>query len=229
MNRFAQRLVSFGVVAVAIVAAGAFFLSGRTPSNPPVPPQSAPVAAAQPAIDIDGEPAIPDEAASERAMRLVGQARRLADHGRFDEATARLDKADKVAPGLSATAEARRRIADMGTPEGQFATQVSRVRTAIDNDDVATAVKALAEAQRLQPQATEVAQLRKTLRAAQQKNANRHRQIADLIASMRQAIARRDFAAADGALNEAARLDVLDPLVDQARQELAQAHEADRR
>jgi hypothetical protein len=46
---------------------------------------------------------------------------------------------------------------------------------------------------------------------------------------MRQAIARQDFAAADGALNEAARLDVLDPLVDQARQELAQAHESDRK
>jgi tetratricopeptide (TPR) repeat protein len=173
--------------------------------------------------------AIPDEAASERAMRLVGQARRLADAGKFAEATTKLDEADKAAPGLSATAEARRRIAEMSTPEGQFATQLGRARVAIDNDDTAEAEKALAEAERLRPQAPEVAELRQTLQTAQQKEAGRHQRIVDLIASMRQAIARRDFAAADSALNEAARLDVLDPLVDKARQELAQAHEADRR
>ena len=225
--RFAQRLIGFGALAVAVVAAGAVFLSDREDTAPLAP--AAPVAATRPAIDIDGEPAIPDEAASERAMRLVGQARRLADNGRFDDATARLDAADKVAPGLSATAEARRRIAEMGTPEGQFATQVARARTAIDNDDVSTAEKALAEAERLQPQAPEIGQLREALRMAQQKETDRHRRIADLIKSMREAITRRDFAAADGALNEAARLDVLDPLVDQGRQELAQAHEAERR
>lgn len=229
MGPFAQRLVGFGALGVAIVAAGSFFLFDRTESNPPAPRPVVPVASTRPAIDVEGEPAIPDEAASERAMRLVGQARRLADNGRFDEATAKLDQADKAAPGLSATAEARRRISDMSTPQGQFATQVGRARTAIDNDDIGAAEKALAEAERLQPQAPEVAQLRETLQTAQQKKTDRHRRIVELITSMREAIARRDFAAADGALNEAARLDVLDPLVDQARVELAQARDTDRK
>jgi tetratricopeptide (TPR) repeat protein len=229
VSPFAQRLVGFGALGVAIVAAGAVFLFDRADSGPPAPPRSAPAAAARPSIDLDSGVAIPDEAASERAMRLVGQARRLADAGKFAEATTKLDEADKAAPGLSATAEARRRIAEMSTPEGQFATQLGRARVAIDNDDTAEAEKALAEAERLRPQAPEVAELRQTLQTAQQKEAGRHQRIVELIASMRQAIARRDFAAADGALNEAARLDVLDPLVDQARQELAQAHEADRR
>jgi hypothetical protein len=229
VSPFAQRLVGFGALGVAIVAAGAVFLFDRTDSGPPMPPRSAPAAAVRPSIDLDNDAAIPDEAASERAMRLVGQARRLADKGKFAEAKVKLDKADKAAPGLSATAEARRRIAEMSTPEGQFATQLGRAHVAIDNDDTAEAEKALAEAERLRPQAPEVAQLRETLQAAQQKEADRHQRIVELIASMREAIARRDFAAADGALNEAARLDVLDPLVDQARRELVQAHEADRR
>ena len=45
---------------------------------------------------------------------------------------------------------------------------------------------------------------------------------------MREAIARGDFAAADRALNEATRLDILDPLIDPARVELARAHDAER-
>ncbi len=43
---------------------------------------------------------------------------------------------------------------------------------------------------------------------------------------MRQAIARKDIAGADRAFNEASRIDVLDPAIDQARVELAHAHEA---
>jgi hypothetical protein len=46
---------------------------------------------------------------------------------------------------------------------------------------------------------------------------------------MREAIARHDFAAADGALNEAERINIRDPAVDQARSELARAHDADRK
>lgn len=219
----------FGAVGVAIAAAAAYVFFDRAETATPAPRPAAPMASTRPAVDVDGELAIPDEAASERAMRLVGQARRLADNGRFAEATAKLDQADKAAPGLNATADARRKIADMSTPQGQFATQLNRARTAIDNDDDAEAEKALAEAERLQPQAPEIARLRETLKAAQQKETDRHRRIVELITSMRQAIARRDFAAADGALNEAARLDILDPLVDHARLELAQAREADRK
>jgi hypothetical protein len=49
------------------------------------------------------------------------------------------------------------------------------------------------------------------------------------LTTMREAIARHDFAAADGALNEAARIDVRDPALDAARIELARAHDADRK
>jgi hypothetical protein len=45
---------------------------------------------------------------------------------------------------------------------------------------------------------------------------------------MRSAIARKDIAGADRAFNEAARIDVLDPALDEARVELAHAHEAAR-
>ena len=45
---------------------------------------------------------------------------------------------------------------------------------------------------------------------------------------MRQSIARKDIAGADRAFNEAARIDVLDPALDEARVELAHAHESAR-
>ena len=130
---------------------------------------------------------------------------------------------------LPETAQARRDIAQLSTPEGQLATQLGRARLAINQDDVAAANTALAEAEKLNPQAPEIAQLRQTLQAAQQKDAHRSSRIVELLTTMREAIARHDFAAADGALNEAARIDVRDPALDQARIELARAHDADRK
>ena len=44
---------------------------------------------------------------------------------------------------------------------------------------------------------------------------------------MREAIARHDFAAADGAFNEAERIDVRDPAIEPARVELAKARNAE--
>ena len=43
---------------------------------------------------------------------------------------------------------------------------------------------------------------------------------------MREAMARRDFAAANSALNEAERIDVQEPAIRQARGELARAQNA---
>jgi tetratricopeptide (TPR) repeat protein len=221
----ARHLIALGSLAVVAIASAAVLRLDGGRTEAPAPPASV-AGAARPIDDIDLDPQAPSEAATDRAMRLVGQARRLADKGKFDAAKAKLDAADKAAPGLADTAETRRRIGEMSTPQGQFAFQIGRARTAIETDDAAEAEKALAEAERLQPQAPEIAVLRQALRKGQQKEADRHRRI--LIASMRAAIARRDFAAADGALNEASRLDVLDPLVDQARAELVRAHDADR-
>jgi hypothetical protein len=232
----AQRLIAIGSLGVVAAIAAAVFLFDRSdtegqPAPPPVATRSAPgpaTPAARQSINVDGEPVVPSEEAVERASRLIGQARRLADDGKFDEAIAKLDAADKATPGLSETAEARRRIAEMRTPEGQFATQIGRARFAIDTDDPAAAEQALAEAERLKPQAPEIAQLRQELQVAQQKEAKRSGRVAGLLTTMREAIARKDIAGADRAFNEAARLDILDPALDQARTELARAHDAER-
>jgi tetratricopeptide (TPR) repeat protein len=218
------RFAAIGVVAAAAVAAGAVYLFDRPDTEtPPAPVRH--IATAPPADSVDAD-VTPDEAASDRAFHLVGQARRLADRGKFADANAKLDEADKVVPGLSETAEARRKIAELATPEGQFSTQLDRAHTAVANDDYAGAEKALAEAERLKPQAPEIAELRQAMQAAQQKEARRSSRVAGLLAAMRESITRKDIAAADRAFNEAARIDVLDPALDQARVELAQAHDA---
>ena len=234
-----QRLIRFaaiGVACVAVLCGAVYLFRGNAPETaetastvaaPASQPDSQAAKTRQP-VQTDDDPVVPSEAVSDRALRLVGEARRLADDGKFTEANAKLDRADKVVPGLAETAEARRKIVELSSPQGQLATQLSRARTAIDNDDNAAAEKALAEAERLSPQAPEIAVLRQAFQAARRKEAKRHGRVAELLATMREAIARHDIAAADGALNEASRLDVLDPLVDQARGELAQAHDAER-
>lgn len=230
MRPFSVRLPHLAVVGAAGVAilAGAFYFFDRPPAVAPPAPAPTGQAASQAAADLSDFDALPDEALSDRAFHLVAQARRLADRGRFAEANAKLDEADKLVPGLSETAEARRRIVELSTPEGQFALQIARARNAVGNDDYADADKALAEAERLKPRAPEIAELRQAMQAAQQKEATRNSRVADLLATMRDAIARKDIAAADRAFNEASRIDVLDPALDQARVELAQAHDAAR-
>ena len=227
MRPFSVRLPRFaviGAVGVVVLAGGAFYFFDRPAAE--APPAPARQAASTQRSDVTNLDDTPDEALSDRAFHLIGQARRLADRGKFAEATAKLDEADQVVPGLGETSEARRKIAGLATPEGQFAIQFDRARTAIGNDDYAEAEKALAEAERLKPQAPEIAELRGAMQAAQQKEARRSSQVTQLLAVMRSAIARKDIAAADRAFNEAARIDVLDPALDEARVELAHAHEA---
>lgn len=228
MSPFAVRLPRFAVIgAVGVVlAGGAFYLFDRPAVE--APPAPARQAASLQRSDVTNLDDTPDEALSDRAFHLIGQARRLADRGKFAEAAAKLDEADKVVPGLGETSEARRKIAELATPEGQFAIQFDRARTAVGNDDYAEAEKALAEAERLKPQAPEIAELRQAMQAAQQKEAKRSSQVSQLLTAMRSAIARKDIAGADRAFNEAARIDVLDPALDEARVELAHAHEAAR-
>ena len=234
MSPSTRRLLRYGALC-AVVVGGAVYLFDRSDTASPAttadsadPPAAGRRAAAKPAASPD-EQEIPSAAQSDRILRLVGSARRLAADGKFAAATAALDEADKAMPDQPETAQARREIAAMSTPQGQLATQLGRARAAIEQDDLAAAEKALAEAERLGPQASEIAQLRQTLQAEQQKDVRRSSRIAELLTTMREAIARHDFAAADGALNEAARIDVRDPAVDEARTELARAHDADRK
>ena len=230
MRPFSARLPRVAVIGAVsiVVVAGAFYLFDRPSAVAPPAPVPVRQAASQPSADLGDSDALPNEASSDRAFHLVAQARRLADKARFAEANAKLDEADRLVPGLSETAEARRRIAELATPDGQFALQIARARNALGNDDYADADKALVEAERLKPQAPEIAELRQAMQAAQQKEARRNSQVADLLATMREAIARKDIAGADRAFNEASRIDVLDPALEQARVELAEAHDAAR-
>ena len=172
---------------------------------------------------------MPNAAQTDQMARLLGDARRLAADGKFDEAKAALDQADAVMPGSDDTAAARRDIAALSSPEGQLVTQLARARAAIAQNDTVAANQALAAAEKINPQAPEIPQLRQAMQAAQQKETHRNSRVTELLTTMREAIARHDFAAADGALNEAARIDVRDPALDAARIELARAHDADRK
>ena len=105
----------------------------------------------------------PTAVQNDQLVSLTAQARRLAADGKFDEAEAALEKADKVYAGWSETEKARSDIAEMRTPEAQLKMQLDRARLAIEHDDRATAEKALAEAERLNAQAPQIAELRRGL------------------------------------------------------------------
>src|SRR5262249_203590 len=150
---------------------------------------------------------VPTDTEREQTVALLGSARRLADDGKFDEAQAKIAEAEKVTPGLREIAEMKRKIADMATPEGQFATQVDRAKSAVNTGDWVAAEQALAAAERLKPEAPELAQLRQSMALDREQRAERHARVEELLKRMREAIVRRDFAAADAALNAATRLD----------------------
>lgn len=224
-----KRLLAYGAVgALCIAIAGAAFYLVEAPTQTATPRTASTSPRTRPAQLPAPELATPTPAQSDKVVRLVGDARRLAMAGDFAGADAALTQADGVLPGLPETSRARAEIAQLRTPEGQLAMQLQRARLAIEHDDKDTAEKALAEAERLSPQAPQIAQLRQTLKAAEDKKQQRSNRIAELLTTMRDAIARRDLAAAGGALNEAERLDVLDPSIGGARTELARAHEADK-
>lgn len=225
-----KRLLGYGAIgalAVAIAGGAFYFFEGSaqpvaTTRTASTSPRNRPAPLPTPEL------ATPTPAQSDKVVRLVGDARRLAAAGDFSGAEAALTQADGVLPGLPETATARAEIATMRTPEGQLATQLQRARLAVEHDDKDTAEKALAEAERLSPQTPQIAELRQTLKTMQDKKQRRSNRIAELLTKMREAIARRDLAAAGGALNEAERLDIQDPSIRRARTELARAHEADK-
>jgi hypothetical protein len=219
------RYIGIGIAALAIVAGAVYLLErGMTPageqtaastaaSNPKTPPAA-------------DEQAPPTAVQNDQLVSLTAQARRLAADGKFDEAEAALQKADKVYAGWPDIEKVRSEIAEMRTPEGQLKMQLDRARFAIEHDDRATAEKALAEAERLNAQAPQIAELRQSLKEAEQKDVRRGNRVTELLTRMREDIARGDFAAADGDLNAAERIDVQDPAIREARRELARARDA---
>jgi tetratricopeptide (TPR) repeat protein len=215
-----QQLMRYGAIAAVIVAVavGALYLLGRGEAPPPATTEAGP--AQKPPVAAD-EQTIPSSTQSDQLVSLVGEARRLAAAGKFDEAEATLQKADKVIPHWSET-----EIAQLRTPEGQLKTQLERARLAIEHDDRAAAEKALAEAERLNAQAPQIAELRQALQQAEQKDTHRSDRVTELLTKMREDISRGDLAAADGDLNAAERVNVQDPAIREARRELARAREA---
>jgi tetratricopeptide (TPR) repeat protein len=219
------RYVGIGAAALVIVV-GAVYLLERgmaPPGEPTIASTSATNPKTPPPAD---EQAPPTAVQNDQLVSLTAQARRLAADGKFDEAEAALQKADTVYRGWSETEKARSEIAQMRTPEMQLKTQLERARLAIEHDDRATAEKALAEAERLNAQAPQIAELRQSLKEAEQKDVHRGNRVTELLTRMREDIARGDFAAADGDLNAAERIDIQDPALRDARRELARAREA---
>lgn len=250
-----RRQIRYGALAVAFVvlAAGLVFLthrvdlttagsagqapgasdavsnSSRAAVGAPTPPAAKPPTAvsntAAQATSGD-EVAVVSGLRRDEAVVLIGDARRHAAAGNYTEAEASLASAEKAVPRLPEIQQARDDIARLRTAEGQLANHIQRARLAVDHDDRAAAEAELAEAARLKADAPEIAELRARLQAAHDKKARREARIADALARMREAIARRDFAAANGALNEAERIDVQEPAIRQARGELARARDA---
>lgn len=124
----------------------------------------------------------------DEAVALVGEARRQAAAGNFAAAEASLDKAERTAPRLAETQEAREQLARLKTPEGQLADLIQRARLAVDHDDSAAAESALEEAAKIRADAPQIAELRATLKAAHDKKARREARIAEALARMREAV-----------------------------------------
>lgn len=162
----------------------------------------------------------------DEAVALIADARRQAAAGDYAAADAALAKAEKVVPDLPEAQQARDAIARLRTPQGRFDDDIRRARLAFDHDDIPAAEAALAAAARFKPDAPEIGKLRAALQASQDRKARRETRIAAALARMREAVACRDFAAANSALNEAERIDVQEPGIRRARRELAQAENA---
>lgn len=225
-----KRQIRYGALAIAVVllATGVIAYSHSDRAQATAPAQQTPKqtpAAALSDPDDDLTPTISGLRRDE-AVDLIGEARRQASAGDFTAAEATLQKAKKVVPDLPELEDARHDIEQLRTPEGGFASQVKRAQLAIEHDDAAAAEAAIAEASRLKPDAPEIATLRTALQQSQEKATRREARIAQALTRMREAVARRDFAAADSALNEAERIDIQNPSIRRARGELARARGA---
>jgi len=238
-----RRQIRYGALAIAILllATGVIlFLHGgqrTTIATDGIAAAKAPAAATGRRAAVGGasSPAAVPPAASaddlvtvgslqrDQAVSLIADARRQATARNFIEAEASLQKAERAVPALPEIGQARADIERLKTPEGSLAIQLQRARLAIEHDDGPAAETALAEASRIKPDAPEISQLRAALQTARDKAARREARIADALARMREAVTRRDFAAADSALNEAERIDLQSPSIRRARGELARA------
>lgn len=219
---------------VVVVAGGGLYLYKMDTAAPLTPapieaakpgPAPPPVAVPRPTSSPAAPPG-PSAAQLNQARSYIADARRFAGAGDFTGAETSLQAADTAVPGFAETAAARREIAEMRTARGQFAPLINQARRAIDRGDFAAADRALDEAGRLYPNAPELIDARRDLRAAQRRSAQPGTQdgrVIVLLTAARAAISLGDFASADRALDEAERIDARDPAVRQLRAELVAA------
>ena len=120
-------------------------------------------------------------------------------------------------------------------PAGPTAAQAEQVRVlvldarrGITRGDFTSADRALDQAERIDPRASDVIAARRDLREAQQRAGRDDRRIESLVADARVAIARRDYAAASQLIERAEQIDPRDRAVQQARAELNTAQQANR-
>jgi tetratricopeptide (TPR) repeat protein len=220
---------------VVVIAGGGFYLYRMdkvTALPPPAPIEAAKPAAAIPPPPVatprpappPAAPAGPSAAQLSQARSYIADARRFAAAGDFASAEQALQSADATIPSFAETAAARREIAELRTAHGQVTPQVSgllaQARRAMDRNDFAAADRALDEAERLAPNAHEVIEARRDLRAAQRQTGPQDMRVTALVAAARAAISFGDFPSADRALDEAERIDSRDPAVRQARADL---------
>jgi hypothetical protein len=122
-------------------------------------------------------------------------------------------------------------------PSGPSAAQAEQLRVlvvdarrAITRGDFPAADRALDQAERIDPRATDVVAARRDLRDARQRaGRGDHRRIDELVTQARAAIGRHDFGGANRLLDQAEQFDQHDNSIKQARAELANARlQADR-
>jgi tetratricopeptide (TPR) repeat protein len=120
-------------------------------------------------------------------------------------------------------------------PAGPTAAQIEQVRVlvvdarrAITRGDFSSADRALDQAERIDPRASDVIAARRDLRDAQQRAGRDDRRIDSLVADARAAIARRDYAMAGQLIERAEQIDPRERVVQQARAELNTAQQANR-
>lgn len=216
-----KQLIQYAVAGVVVVivafATYSYFGGTQAPTEQAAQKKAAPVA---------DDPVMPTAAQADKILLLLGQARQYAADGKFSEADAALDMADKVVKDQPQVAEARRDVAQLKTPEGQLAIQLTRAELAVEHGDKDAAEKALAAVEKLKPDAPEIAELKAKLEKNRSQDTRRDSRLTRHLTTMREAISRGDFAAADSELNTAERIAVDDPEVQKARRELNRARNA---
>jgi hypothetical protein len=222
-----KRQVRQGGAAVGLVlgVAVAFYVwhGASPPASDPATQSDTPSATSAKPRAVPDDPDMPNPKA-DLAIQAIANARQLAADGKFVEAEAELKKAEDAVPDMAQIKAARDEIALMQTPQGQLRIQFDKAEFAIERNDAAAAEAALAKAEQLAPQSTEIAPLRQRLQELQQRKLQHDNRVTALLTTMREAIVRQDFAAANDALNQAARLDIGNPEVLKARVELNRAH-----